>query len=80
MIPAAAITSDQLSSRLTVMRSACASVSDCQTGEQLLTGVHTGMDKTCPADPNACSFAYELTAAASGTVYLTANFSTTSGT
>jgi hypothetical protein len=75
-IPAAAISAEQLSARLTVMRSACASVDDCETGEQLLTGVKTGMDKTCMADPNACSFGYEFTTANGGTFYLTANFST----
>ena len=75
-IPAAAITNTQKSTRLTVMRSACASVDDCETGEQLLSGVHTGMDKICPADPSACSFAYDFTVAAGGTFYLTANFST----
>ena len=74
-IPAAAIVSEQLSARLTVMRSACVSADDCETGEQLLTGVKTGMDKTCTADPNSCSFGYDFTATA-GTFYLTANFST----
>ena len=57
------------------MRSACASVDDCETGEQLLSGAHTGMDKTCPADPNSCSFAYDFIATSAGTFYLTANFS-----
>jgi hypothetical protein len=34
------------------------------------------MDKICPADPSACSFAYDFTVAEGGTFYLTANFST----
>ena len=85
IIPAAAVNTTlnttlngthEYNGRLTVMRSACASAVDCDTGEQLLTGVHTGMDKTCAADPNACSFAYDFSAATGGTFYLTANFST----
>eukprot|EP01052_Picozoa_sp_SAG31_P006627 SAG31_NODE_306_length_17979_cov_7.825447_14_plen_852_part_00 len=75
-IPAAAIASNQLSPRLTVMRSACDSVNDCETGYQLLTGVHTGMDKSCTTDPNACSFGYEVAITTARTFYLTANFST----
>jgi hypothetical protein len=85
IIPAAAVNTTlnttlngthEYNGRLTVMRSACTSAVDCDTGEQLLTGVHTGMDKTCTVDPSACSFAYDFTAATGGTFYLTANFST----
>ena len=78
IIPAAAVNTTlnttlngthEYNGRLTVMRSGCASAVDCDTGEQLLTGVHTGMDKTCTADPNACSFAYDFHAATGGTFY-----------
>ena len=75
-VPAAAFTSKHPSATVTAMRSGCATVDDCETGEQLLSGAHTGVDSTCWVDPNLCSFAYEFTAAEGGTFYLTANFST----
>ena len=74
-MPAAAFSSKAASATLTVMRSGCVTAGECETGEQLLSGQHTGVDQTC-ARPWACSFAYEFTAAAGGTFYLTANFST----
>jgi hypothetical protein len=76
IIPAAAYTNKKPSASLTVMRSGCVAADHCETGEQLLSGVHTGLNKVCPMDPGLCSFAYEFTAAADKTFYLTANFST----